>query len=189
MLIPLHGGVNLYRWTHRRGERDGLEVPALDRRGSSPLELLAQGEVVLDQAIEVEGLLADHAVDDAVAVDAVLDLAALDLLDGPTHIHRYRAALRVGHEAPGTKDLAKRTDDPHLVGGGDRNVEVHKPLVADAGSEVLGAHDVGPGLPRLPGLLALGEDRDPPRSEEHTSELQSRQYLVCRLLLEKKKNH
>src|SRR3712207_7908582 len=33
---------------------------------------------------------------------------------------------------------------------------------------------------------ALGEH--PPRSEEHTSELQSRQYLVCRLLLEKKKN-
>src|SRR3712207_7477750 len=27
------------------------------------------------------------------------------------------------------------------------------------------------------------------RSEEHTSELQSRQYLVCRLLLEKKKHH
>src|SRR3712207_7838056 len=30
--------------------------------------------------------------------------------------------------------------------------------------------------------------RDAGRSEEHTSELQSRQYLVCRLLLEKKKN-
>src|SRR3712207_7846368 len=29
--------------------------------------------------------------------------------------------------------------------------------------------------------------REPQRSEEHTSELQSRQYLVCRLLLEKKK--
>src|SRR3712207_6975778 len=28
---------------------------------------------------------------------------------------------------------------------------------------------------------------EPRRSEEHTSELQSRQYLVCRLLLEKKK--
>src|SRR3712207_7544785 len=28
-----------------------------------------------------------------------------------------------------------------------------------------------------------------PRSEEHTSELQSRQYLVCRLLLEKKADH
>src|SRR3712207_7694546 len=29
---------------------------------------------------------------------------------------------------------------------------------------------------------------NPTRSEEHTSELQSRQYLVCRLLLEKKNN-
>src|SRR3712207_8949461 len=33
-------------------------------------------------------------------------------------------------------------------------------------------------------LIAGSRDR---RSEEHTSELQSRQYLVCRLLLEKKK--
>src|SRR3712207_9502890 len=33
------------------------------------------------------------------------------------------------------------------------------------------------------GLAAV----EPDRSEEHTSELQSRQYLVCRLLLEKKK--
>src|SRR3712207_8311605 len=32
-----------------------------------------------------------------------------------------------------------------------------------------------------------GEDRAVERSEEHTSELQSRQYLVCRLLLAKKK--
>src|SRR3712207_7592572 len=32
-----------------------------------------------------------------------------------------------------------------------------------------------------------GTDTIPTRSEEHTSELQSRQYLVCRLLLEKKK--
>src|SRR3712207_9138555 len=31
--------------------------------------------------------------------------------------------------------------------------------------------------------------RRPHRSEEHTSELQSRQYLVCRLLLEKKKTN
>src|SRR3712207_7460950 len=38
------------------------------------------------------------------------------------------------------------------------------------------------------GHLAGGQvDADHLRSEEHTSELQSRQYLVCRLLLEKKK--
>src|SRR3712207_7763316 len=35
---------------------------------------------------------------------------------------------------------------------------------------------------------ALGAPGAPDRSEEHTSELQSRQYLVCRLLLEKKKH-
>src|SRR3712207_8585635 len=34
---------------------------------------------------------------------------------------------------------------------------------------------------------AYGALREEVRSEEHTSELQSRQYLVCRLLLEKKK--
>src|SRR3712207_8754559 len=35
-------------------------------------------------------------------------------------------------------------------------------------------------------LAAVGGGEVDPRSEEHTSELQSRQYLVCRLLLEKK---
>src|SRR3712207_8052176 len=34
-----------------------------------------------------------------------------------------------------------------------------------------------------------GSPVNPWRSEEHTSELQSRQYLVCRLLLEKKKKN
>src|SRR3712207_6893531 len=37
-------------------------------------------------------------------------------------------------------------------------------------------------------LDARGVLKHEVRSEEHTSELQSRQYLVCRLLLEKKKN-
>src|SRR3712207_7854393 len=36
---------------------------------------------------------------------------------------------------------------------------------------------------------ASGTTPDAARSEEHTSELQSRQYLVCRLLLEKKKKN
>src|SRR3712207_8818798 len=40
------------------------------------------------------------------------------------------------------------------------------------------------GRSRVPTLLGYPEQG---RSEEHTSELQSRQYLVCRLLLEKKK--
>src|SRR3712207_7913219 len=47
-------------------------------------------------------------------------------------------------------------------------------------------HEVGLGEPE-PGPTTKMRRRL--RSEEHTSELQSRQYLVCRLLLEKKKNN
>src|SRR3712207_7975686 len=46
-----------------------------------------------------------------------------------------------------------------------------------------GEHPIPHGRPA--GLERAGRERRP-RSEEHTSELQSRQYLVCRLLLEKK---
>src|SRR3712207_6875323 len=46
---------------------------------------------------------------------------------------------------------------------------------------------VGPS-PIRPAYAATKVDTSSARSEEHTSELQSRQYLVCRLLLEKKKN-
>src|SRR3712207_8591707 len=46
-----------------------------------------------------------------------------------------------------------------------------------------GLTGTGPALVLLHGWTVTSD-----RSEEHTSELQSRQYLVCRLLLEKKKN-
>src|SRR3712207_7702295 len=45
---------------------------------------------------------------------------------------------------------------------------------------------VGVGHLDADGRLAGDRRQDADRSEEHTSELQSRQYLVCRLLLEKK---
>src|SRR3712207_7638564 len=69
-------------------------------------------------------------------------------------------------EAPGVRDVHAAVLGLPVIQGGFR----HAVLAAQVG--------------RLcPGLL-LAQD---PRSEEHTSELQSRQYLVCRLLLEKKK--
>src|SRR3989442_11084585 len=48
----------------------------------------------------------------------------------------------------------------------------------------------GAGRARHAGPRCLGSGRRPTlyRSEEHTSELQSRPHLVCRLLLEKKKH-
>src|SRR3712207_8144929 len=43
--------------------------------------------------------------------------------------------------------------------------------------------------PRPPCMRGWSPSEAGPRSEEHTSELQSRQYLVCRLLLEKKTSY
>src|SRR3712207_7755672 len=74
-----------------------------------------------------------------------------------------------------------------VVAGGEA-ISVHLRLVlTDAVFEVVS-------YARVEGVRAVGEDINVVghegseyRSEEHTSELQSRQYLVCRLLLEKKK--
>src|SRR3712207_8131487 len=56
----------------------------------------------------------------------------------------------------------------------DQAVTTHQQLQARAQCE-------------LDGTCGTGDAGTGTRSEEHTSELQSRQYLVCRLLLEKKK--
>src|SRR3712207_7480445 len=67
-------------------------------------------------------------------------------------------------------------------------------FVVDHQADQLAVRHVDEGLPLLRiAVAALGVRQRPllvervQRSEEHTSELQSRQYLVCRLLLEKKK--
>src|SRR3712207_7490698 len=70
--------------------------------------------------------------------------------------------------------------DPLVVGG--------EPLVLDVHPAQAGVH-LGRAVVEVPAdlLPVLLREVHRPRSEEHTSELQSRQYLVCRLLLEKKK--
>src|SRR3712207_8537011 len=80
---------------------------------------------------------------------------------------RVRLPRRQGHQA--RAELPLDADDPR---GGQRADRQQPRAEAQAAVERAGA-----GRP----------DQGPRRSEEHTSELQSRQYLVCRLLLEKKK--
>src|SRR5258707_8656467 len=60
-----------------------------------------------------------------------------------------------------------------------KHVGQHVQIVGNE-PDVIGLNGVQPGLAEQVPITS--------RSEEHTSELQSRQYLVCRLLLEKKKN-
>src|SRR3712207_9266107 len=71
-------------------------------------------------------------------------------------------------------------------------LSLHDALPILHGKRVVRRACVGPDVEELRiayGLLQAGEAANvyKARSEEHTSELQSRQYLVCRLLLEKKK--
>src|SRR3712207_8949112 len=75
-----------------------------------------------------------------------------------------------------------RSDD-----GEDRHDE-HHDGIGHGGLDLRPQLDLGLVVARHRGEGVLEEPADlaGPRSEEHTSELQSRQYLVCRLLLEKK---
>src|SRR3712207_6988853 len=73
-----------------------------------------------------------------------------------------------------------RTRSPPLV----RNTVLGSPLPSTTSAFVI---QIGPWWPAGFASRSLAAVQYT-RSEEHTSELQSRQYLVCRLLLEKKKN-
>src|SRR3712207_8063624 len=99
------------------------------------------------------------------------------------YVGRSPPARRWRGQSSAHRFLHERAD-PCLFGGGQllqreggwpHGAFVEVRLVAEAERRV----------PRLELLRAL-EEAD--RSEEHTSELQSRQYLVCRLLLEKKQH-
>ncbi len=63
-----------------------------------------------------------------------------------------------GIKPRGPEHAAQGPDDPHHVGRGQGDVEVHRPSL-DLLRQVVGPHDVGAGGPRLLGVLALGKDR------------------------------
>src|SRR3712207_8657531 len=86
----------------------------------------------------------------------------------------YTTLFRSEAERPRLPGQAAAEGGRRLAGGARRGTGVlpegHRRVLA--------------GVPLVEGLHGGVQ---PGRSEEHTSELQSRQYLVCRLLLEKKK--
>src|SRR3712207_8141845 len=81
----------------------------------------------------------------------------------------YTTLFRSGHET-GTERVRVR----YRAGrGGHRRTSPYNPRI----------------FPKISFMISSVPPPIGPRSEEHTSELQSRQYLVCRLLLEKKKTN
>src|SRR3712207_7417210 len=68
-----------------------------------------------------------------------------------------------------------------------RKLPTSGPQVIQGPGENAGVVDIGDGQAAIFKMESHNHPSYIERSEEHTSELQSRQYLVCRLLLEKKK--
>src|SRR3712207_7447509 len=74
------------------------------------------------------------------------------------------------------------------VEGGEQVGRAVAPVVVRPALGLAGAHRGSTGAVRSTAwTCGFSSTHSTSRSEEHTSELQSRQYLVCRLLLEKKK--
>src|SRR3712207_8229417 len=86
----------------------------------------------------------------------------------------------------GTSDSLKICDRLYEIGINDFVLSV----VTEFGRDLAESHakDIINGKMDKKGMVEYIKNNGVRRSEEHTSELQSRQYLVCRLLLEKKKN-
>src|SRR3712207_8816343 len=72
-------------------------------------------------------------------------------------------------------------------GGADPRDSIELPLPHYVRSREGSDRNIAANIVGAPGRRTRFRSGRPRRSEEHTSELQSRQYLVCRLLLEKKK--
>src|SRR5258707_10672508 len=95
------------------------------------------------------------------------------LLDGPPNVEEEASARPQGPaRLPVSLDLVGKEHHAELA---SHDIEA---TIAERQRERVGLFPLDPALGLSPRCL---------RSEEHTSELQSRQYLVCRLLLEKKK--
>src|SRR2546429_4738644 len=115
-------------------------------------------------------------------------LGALDFLEKPLSTDKLLVtvenALRLTRLEDENRELRQRLGKHELVGSSPAMKKLLAQIARVAASEtrvcILGETGTGKELVARVSLAAT-------RSEEHTSELQSRLHLVCRLLLEKKK--
>ena len=124
-------------------------------------------------------------------VDELSELSVIDAadlvkkLEDKWDVSAAAPAAAVAVAAPAGGDAAEEKDsfDVILVGDGGKKINCIKAVRAIKSE--LGLKEAKELVESAPTPLLEGVSKD--RSEEHTSELQSRRNLVCRLLLEKKK--
>src|SRR5690625_2267990 len=91
------------------------------------------------------------------------------------HGRRYRVCRQLAHRKEGNKHAYGDKCEFYEIIDGEETPAVDRQSVSEVN-------------PKIESLIGLTQDQFKQiRSEEHTSELQSRGHLVCRLLLEKKK--
>src|SRR3712207_6761544 len=154
-----------------------------------PLKFSESPDGVLDVRTEDPGVVDVHRQPQRRGVDD-----ARRPLDGVDLRHQRRVDEPGGVEqalvVPARVLLLEHVAD-RVVLLGEQRVEAREPeppVLVEAGGVDAGLLGVGEQA-AVVADLELAVLHRAQRSEEHTSELQSRQYLVCRLLLEKKKNN
>src|ERR1035437_6272431 len=133
-----------------------------------------------------------HAVPHSHPANQSLALVRVDGADIRKKIRKaYEKALRDLENSRRLRDQFHQTDQPQFTRWLNSNFgalltelrELNQKLAADDAIVILVQHEVlfgGGSYARA--YQRVMELKENPRSEEHTSELQSRQYLVCRLL-------
>src|SRR2546422_7868045 len=99
----------------------------------------------------------------------------------------FSARVRV-FSAPGAWPRGLRRSEPTTSGGSHSAIHVSSALPVVGIIAFQSVCSLCANAKSTPGLSRRADEPWRRRSEEHTSELQSRLHLVCRLLLEKKKN-
>src|SRR2546425_5003318 len=134
----------------------------------------------------------------ALALSLLLGISAAVLAETPQRLAGLQAAARITIDDEGISHV--RADNEHdlyfmqgWVHAGDRlfQMDYNRRLASGTLAELVGMAALTTDVQLRTLGLRRGAQRSldaaSPRSEEHTSELQSLAYLVCRLLLEKKK--
>src|SRR3712207_1103216 len=166
---PVTGGRVLELGTGRRGTGLRLAVELFGAARAEGIELFSASAAASAAAIHDLGPRVDVQVGDATALPA--DDGSYDAVFGYHVLHHAQDWRRVVREAA-------RVLRP---GGRFYSCEMTARFVDSRPLRAVSRHPPDGDRPTPEGIAAACRDA---RSEEHTSELQSRQYLVCRLLLE-----